>query len=301
MIRSMTGFGKAESHSPGLAISFKIEISSVNRKQLEVKVSLPKEMGYYENVVRRTVPSHVTRGSVSVRIETAIQENGLKEGSLYKAKVNEDFAAGIIKAAESLGNKFGIDGKISVKDILAIPGVVETGSADYSNPEFEAIFTDTLKSAIDAFNQMRHYEGNKLKEDIKSRVAAMRNEVQVIEPLAKDIPVQLKAKLLQKMSEEKLDISDNDERILKEMIIYCDRSDVSEEITRLYSHFDHFENFLNSDSESNPGRSLDFLVQETFRELTTLGNKAGTSAVSPKIVMLKTELEKIREQIQNIE
>ncbi len=301
MIRSMTGFGKAESHSSEFAISLKIEISSVNRKQLEVKVSLPKEMGYYENIVRRTVPSHVTRGSISVRVDTALQENGLKEGSLYKAKVNEDFAAGIIKAAEALGKKFGIDGRISVKDILAIPGLVETGSADYSSPEFEEIFTSALKNALDAFNQMRCYEGGKLKDDIRSRIASMRNVIKEVEPLAKEIPQLLKAKLLQKMSEEKLDIPDNDERILKEMIIYCDRSDVSEEITRLYSHFDHFENFLDSDSETNPGRSLDFLVQETFRELTTLGNKAGNSVISPKIVMLKTELEKIREQIQNIE
>ena len=146
---------------------------------------------------------------------------------------------------------------------------------------------------------MRNHEGEKLKTDLLDRIAFMEETVRKIQPMAAKLPEVQKAKLFEKLKDLEIPIDENDERLLKEAVIFADKLDVTEEITRLFCHFNHFRKL--ADSENAVGRSLDFLVQEIFRECNTLGTKAASTEISPLIVDLKTELEKIREQVQNIE
>ena len=146
---------------------------------------------------------------------------------------------------------------------------------------------------------MRDREGVILAEDLSSRREILEKLLAAIKPLAAAIPGQLKTKLMEKIVEEGLPVDVNDERLLKEVLFYADKADVTEEITRLESHFRQFDAFLKA--EEPVGRSLDFLLQEMFREITTLGNKAGCGEITPLIVKFKSELEKLREQIQNVE
>ena len=147
---------------------------------------------------------------------------------------------------------------------------------------------------------MRTREGENLKRDILGRIGVMETLVDEIRPLAAQLPAIQKERLFKRLKEFDLSIEDTDERILREAVIYGDKLDVTEEITRLRSHFTNFRK-LADEPDTPVGRSLDFMVQEIFRECNTLGNKAGSTEISPRVVMLKTELEKIREQVQNIE
>ena len=147
---------------------------------------------------------------------------------------------------------------------------------------------------------MRNAEGEALRQDLAGRMDFLRNKLNAIRPFAAGITERIKQRLLEKLEAENLAADPHDERLLRELLFYADRADVTEEITRLESHFGQFASFLNNDHEP-VGRSLDFLVQEMFREITTLGNKAGSSDISPLVVAFKAELEKIREQVQNVE
>ena len=147
---------------------------------------------------------------------------------------------------------------------------------------------------------MRRIEGEALEKDLRSRLCMLKSLLDKIIPFTEEINKNIRTKLLERCKESGLDINLNDERLTKEIIFYADKGDVSEEITRLKSHFIQFENFLSS-SAADCGRSLDFLVQEMFREINTLGNKSGSCDISPLVVSFKTELEKMREQIQNAE
>ena len=170
---------------------------------------------------------------------------------------------------------------------------------DYSDPVYLKLLTEAVSGALNNLIDMRTHEGEKLKTDLLRRIDFMEQTVRNIQPMAAQLPEIQKAKLLEKIKDLDIQIDEKDERLLKEAVIFADKLDVSEEITRLYCHFNHFRKL--SDSQTAVGRSLDFLVQEIFRECNTLGTKAASTDISPLIVELKTELEKIREQVQNIE
>lgn len=290
-MKSMTGFGSASAANTTTGVGLKAEISSINKKQLELKLGLSRELSMYEIPLRTLVSEKIARGSVSLRIE-------FLPGS---ANHPVDFSGllPIYEAAKRFQQENKIPGEITISDLLALPEAAVAVSVDYSDPVYLELLTEAVTNALDNLVKMRSHEGEKLKADLLNRIQFMEQTVQKIQPLAAQLPELQRIKLLEKIKDLDIAVDTNDERLLKETVIFADKLDVSEEITRLFCHFNHFRKL--ADSENAVGRSLDFLVQEIFRECNTLGTKAASTEISPLIVELKTELEKIREQVQNIE
>ncbi len=295
-MRSMTGFGKAYAASTELGIAFSVEISSVNRKQLEIRASLPHELSALELLLRQLIKEKIIRGTVSARITMTLDE----KQSLSTVKINHFLLERLTKECCELQKQFGSQASWSIAELMNLPGVVETVPPDMENAEIKTIFTQAVEAAVNDLVAMREAEGQELCKDLKERCEKLTALTDDLEPLVKKVPEVLKQRLFERLEKENFSVDINDERMLKELIFYVDRSDVSEELTRLRSHFAQLEQFLNKNGEA-VGRSMDFLLQEIFREVTTFGNKAAGCEVTPIIVEFKTELEKIREQIQNIE
>ncbi len=291
-MKSMTGFGIAN-FSTLTGAEIHIEIASYNKKQLDLRMSLPHELMSMEASLRKKVTKYISRGSVNIKIE--ITPSSEEVSSFFKA--NKELAESYIKTAEKLQKKLNITGEININDILNVPGVLKESINTSTIEEIDVL--QALSTALDQLISMRKKEGNELKKDISSRLNTISNLLQKIKPLTVKIPELQKERLLNNLKNANLDISSDDDRVMKELIIFTDRSDVSEEITRIESHLLQFNTLI---KKSDPiGRTMEFMLQELQREINTLGTKAAHSEISPSVVMFKTELEKIREQVQNVE
>lgn len=291
-MKSMTGFGSATATDATTGIGLKAEISSINKKQFELKLGLSRELSMYEIPLRSLVSEKIARGSITLRID-------FLPGVIEEHPVDFFRLRTVYKAAKEFQKENNIPGEITISDLLSLPDAVSASATDYSDPVYLKLLTDAVSGALNNLLTMRNHEGEKLKTDLLERIAFMEETVRKIQPMAAKLPEVQKAKLFEKLKDLDIPIDENDERLLKEAVIFADKLDVTEEITRLFCHFNHFRKL--ADSENAVGRSLDFLVQEIFRECNTLGTKAASTEISPLIVDLKTELEKIREQVQNIE
>ena len=292
MMYSMTGFGRAEGVDHGVALRF--EISSVNRKQFDVKFSLPKELAIYEGTLRANLAKRLTRGSIMVRAELNYLED-----APAASRIDHAFLNTVIREAREAAEKNGLDPAMSIGQVLAVPGVVVPASALSSSPEFETFLLGVFDAALGRHIEMRRTEGAALERDILARIDEFEALVAKIRALTPGLPEQQAARMRERLKDAGFNAEADDERMLREFVIFADRLDVTEEITRLDTHFKHFRSL--AAGGGSPGRSLDFLMQEMFREINTLGNKAGTAEISPLVVAVKTGLEKVREQIQNIE
>ena len=292
MMYSMTGFGRAEGVDHGVALRF--EISSVNRKQFDVKFSLPKELAIYEGTLRANLAKRLTRGSIMVRAELNYLED-----APAASRIDHAFLNTVIREAREAAEKNGLDPAMSIGQVLAVPGVVVPVSALSSSPEFESFLLGVFDAAVDRHIEMRRTEGAALERDILARIDEFESLVARIRALTPGLPEQQTARMRERLKDAGFTAEADDERMLREFVIFADRLDVTEELTRLDTHFKHFRSL--AAGGGSPGRSLDFLMQEMFREINTLGNKAGTAEISPLVVAVKTGLEKVREQIQNIE
>ena len=289
---SMTGFGKGEAEFGQVRIT--AEISSVNRKQLEIRVSAPSEFSALEPLARRMVAVGVRGGAVQLRISGVWGGGGGGRCAVDAGRLASGGAG-----ARAARREAGLDDAVQIELLMQIPGVVSPGLPDADSPGMAEAYERAVAAALEQYREMRGHEGEALKRDLEKREAFLESLLAEIEPMAAEINAGIKARLLEKLEAEQIPVSGDDERLLKEILFYADKSDVTEEITRLHSHFGQFRRFL---ADARPvGRSLDFLMQEMFREITTLGNKAGVPAVSPLVVAFKSELEKLREQIQNVE
>ena len=291
MMNSMTGFGRAEGVDHGVALRF--EISSVNRKQFDAKFSLPKELSIHEGILRAHLAKRLTRGSIMVRAEL----NYLDDAPAA-SRIDHAFLNTVIREARAAAEKNGLDAALNISQLLAVPGVVVPVSALGSNPEFETFMLGVFDEALTRHIEMRRTEGAALERDILARIGEFEAIVAEIRTLTPGLPEQQAARMRERLKDAGFNAEADDERMLREFVIFADRLDVTEELTRLDAHFSHFRSLA---AGSTPGRSLDFLMQEMFREINTLGNKAGTAEISPLVVQMKTGLEKVRDQIQNIE
>ncbi len=289
---SMTGFGKGEAEFNGFL--FSAEISSVNRKQLELRVSAPTEFSALEPLARKLVADAVSRGSIQLRISCNSASGGSTRGA-----IDAVLLAKLIETAKKARRDAGLEETVQVEQLMLIPGVISQQLPDSDAPGMAEAYEKALRVALNGYQEMREHEGAALKQDLETREAILESLLAQIEPMTAEINAGIKARLLEKLDAEKIPLPNDDERFLKEILFYADKSDVTEEITRLHSHFGQFRRFLADDKPV--GRCLDFLMQEMFREITTLGNKAGVPAISPLVVAFKSELEKLREQIQNVE
>ena len=291
---SMTGFGRGEAvfNTDCRLIA---EVGSVNRKQLEIRIVAPPELAAQEPDIRRIVSAHFNRGSVQVRL--SIRRGA--EGNDASFSIDEAMLDELIDGALDARRRAGLPENVSVETLMTLPGVVCSGETDVDDPGFEEALAGAVTAACAACRRMREAEGCSLQQDLRHRGDVLRDLLARLEPECAKLPEIAKKRLLGKLADAALPVKPDDEMLIRELLFYADKSDVAEEITRLKSHFSQLDGFLAD--ERPTGRSLDFLAQEFFREITTLGNKAASPSVSPLVVAFKSELEKMREQIQNVE
>jgi len=291
-MKSMTGFGSATIYTQDGAEIY-IEIASYNKKQLDIRISLPHELIAFETRLRKQISEKISRGSINIKIETSLQTE--KNNSPFE--IDQKLAATYIKNAKKIQKKLKINGEIKINDLLNLPGIIKESTNNTYISENSLL--QAMDKALDNIINMRENEGKELKKDIADRLKTLKKLIQQIKPLTETIPAIQKERLINNLKNANLKITDDDERIMKEIVIFTDRSDVSEEITRIESHFIQFDLLI---SKNEPiGRTMEFMIQELQREINTLGTKAAHTKISPLIVNFKTELEKIREQIQNVE
>ncbi len=289
----MTGFGRGEAVTSGGVRVF-VQISSVNRKQLEMRFSLPGELAECEISGRKIIANAVSRGSLQIKCH--IIDSPAGSGA---SVVNEVLLDELIRQCSAARVRANLSREVAVESLLSLPGVLNIRSSNEASEELTEIFEAALKSALKDFCEMRRKEGDALKTDLLARLEKLEQWHCELEAMTSVYPEIAKQRIMSRLENEKLPVSADDPGVMREVLFYVDKGDVTEEITRLASHFRQFRAFL--ESGEPVGRNMDFLAQEIFREITTLGNKAAVAGASPLVVAFKAEMEKIREQIQNIE
>ena len=294
MMKSMTGYGRGECTAKGASIT--VELNSVNRKQAEVSLSVPSELESIEPDLRDLILASVSRGRVSGRV--VLQYTGSSRAS--SVAVNETQAKAYRRELSKLAKSLEIPDNLSMEGLLRLPGVLENAQPALDAKAFRAPIKSALGQALEGLLSMREKEGGILGRDLAKRLAKLRRIVKRVAKLAPDVLKHHRERLIERLKKTNAEVPDmDDDRLLREIVYYTDRTDISEELTRLGSHFVQLEECL---SDVVPvGRKLDFLAQEMFREINTIGSKANDANISSEVVNLKTELEKIREQVQNVE
>jgi uncharacterized protein (TIGR00255 family) len=290
----MTGYGCGESSRNGWKIA--VELSSVNRKQSEITVNLPRELEVLEAQIRDVVNRRVARGRVTVRVTFHAGD----DASAAHVRVNVPLAKAYARQLKELGRQLKLAGDVTLDHLVRAPGVLaaEEGVADAEG--FWPAVETALERALDMMVTMREREGGHLLSDLKKRVDLMRRSARRVRQQAPAVQKRFRHQLLERVRKAGLPAEMiEEERLLKETILYADRSDITEELTRLQSHFGQFDEYARS--QEPVGRALDFLAQEMNREINTIGSKANDSLISREVVVLKTELEKFREQSMNVE
>ena len=288
----MTGFGRASAATD--AWHSTVEINSVNRKQAEVVVQTSRELSELEGRIRKIVLGVISRGriQVSINLERA-QEN------TSAIRVDTVLALAFRNAFVELEKTVGHPVLPTAADYLRQPGILILGNGEINVEEAWLAIEPALDAALVYLTTMRRTEGDHLKSDFLARLDTLIGYTGKIAAEAPDRPVRQRELLAKRLRDAGLDLDPADERVAKELALFADRCDVSEELTRLDSHFAKFREYLAADDA--PGRALDFLCQEMFREFNTIGSKANDAGIAQTIVEAKTELEKIREQVQNLE
>ena len=290
-MRSMTGYGRGTATFEGRQIA--VELSAVNRKQAEISLSLPRALLELEPRVRDEINAHISRGRLTVAVGLHAKNGEKSSGiNLAAAKAYRDQLEAMIKSLK-------LAGEVTLDQVLRGPGVLSTDETEIETDAAWPALRKALKVALDQFVKMRKQEGDALAADLRKRTLAIQKNVKTIGVLAPKVMEHHRGTLLERAAKAGLEIENSDERLLKEIVFFADRSDISEELTRLRSHLDQF--FAQLSKDEPVGRTLDFLLQEMFRETNTIGNKANFLAISQIVVGMKTELEKLREQVQNIE
>jgi uncharacterized protein (TIGR00255 family) len=291
-MQSMTGFGRGSTTTDTWQVS--VEISSVNRKQAEVVLQAPRELNELDARIRKAVLAVVSRGRVQVSIN--VEQTG---GDFSHFKIHSQLAISFSNAFKDLGKTVGFEILPTASDFLRQPGIVDTGHAAIDVEVAWTSIKTALTDALDQLTRMRSSEGSHLKSDFITRLDILISYAQKISTEAPDRVIHQREILTKRLRDSGLELDITDDRVLKEIAIFADRCDISEEITRLDSHFAKFREYL--DASEPPGRALDFLCQELFREFNTIGSKANDAIIAQTVVEAKTELEKIREQVQNVE
>ena len=292
MIKSMTGYGGAKGEVNAIAVT--AELKSVNNRFLDVSVRLPKSCLFAEEAVRAAVAEKIGRGKVDVFI--TVDTSRAEEAMI---RVNDNLAAAYLKAVRDTAEKYGLDGDVSALNLVRFPEVLSAEKTDTDRDAVAQAISAVLAEALEGFDAMRAREGGKLQEDILKKLDGLEAMVGAVEARSPETVKEYREKLYARMQEVLADTAVDEARILEEAAIYADKVAVDEETVRLRSHIDQFRQLLAAGSPV--GRKLDFLVQEMNREANTTGSKCADSAIARTVIDMKAELEKIREQIQNIE
>jgi uncharacterized protein (TIGR00255 family) len=291
-MRSMTGYGRGEVDHGGLKLS--VELNSVNRKQSDIVVNLPRDLTELEPRIRQTINEKISRGRMNVLITLQESANGARQLAL-----DTGLARSYHEAMLTLQKELSAPGEITIGTILQAPGVMRSPEHSISAAEAWPVLEPALAAALAELIKMREREGKHLAKDLIHRLKVLRQEIKEVRAIYPDVVKKYRSALLERIEKAGLNLPVEDERLLKEITFFADRSDISEELTRLESHLAQFAHHLRKNEPV--GRTLEFITQEIFRELNTLGAKSNDAAISQHVVACKSELEKIREQIQNLE
>jgi len=291
MIKSMTGYGKSN-----LSINsreYQVEIKTVNHKYIDTNIKIPRIISYLEEDVRKLITSKIKRGKIDISISF---ENYSKDGN--DIKINVDLAKMYIQNLRKLAEEENISSNIEVTEITRLPDVL-TIKSNLDEEQIKKELLQTVEEATDNLINMRQREGEQISRDILSKIEVIEHKKQEIFMLSTglidDYVVKLETRIKELLKTEDLDKT----RLMQEVVIYADKCSVEEEITRLTSHIEQLRNLINTNEPS--GKKMDFIIQEMNRETNTIGSKANNLEITNRVVDIKTILEDVREQIQNIE
>ena len=292
MIKSMTGYGGAKGSAEGLSVS--IELKSVNNRYLDVSVKLPRTMLFAEEPIKAAVGRHISRGKVDVFV--TVDQSASDD---MEVRVNEPLLKGYIEALSAAAEKFGLQNDMTVMSLCRLPDVLSTDRCEIDSSALMTGITEILERALTEYDAMRLREGEKLRDDVLARLETISRLTGVVEENAPKTVAEYRARLEQKLQEVLATANIDESRVLTEAAIFADKIAVDEETVRLRSHISQLRGLTNG--ESPAGRKMDFLIQELNREANTIGSKCQNADIAHVVVELKAEIEKIREQIQNVE
>lgn len=292
MIKSMTGFGRAQGSFEHFNIT--VEIKSVNHRYFEFSCKVPRLYSFLEDKLKNAVSAKVSRG----KVECFVTVEAIADDSVI-VEINEPLARGYVNAIQSLSDEFSLKNDLSASVLAHFPDVYIVTKNEVNEDELLENVLTVLNGALESFVNMRSTEGEKLKEDVLSRADFILENVSYVEERSPETVKEYNEKLLERMRDVLGDTQVDEARLLTEAAIYADKIAVAEETVRLRSHIDQLRSML--ESEEAIGRKLDFLVQEINREANTIGSKAQDVEIAKRVINIKAEVEKIREQIQNIE
>jgi len=290
-MRSMTGYGRGDADYAGA--KFSVELNSVNRKQSDIVMNLPRDLAALEPRIRQAINEKISRGRMNVLV---VLHQGANGAALA---LDTALARSYHEAMLTLQKELSAPGEITIGTILQAPGVMRSPEQSIDADDAWPVVQRALGTALGELIKMREREGKHLAKDLIHRLKTLRKEIKEIRALYPDVVKKYRAALRERLEKAGLDLPLDDERLVKEVTIFADRSDISEELTRLESHLAQFAHHLRKNEPV--GRTLEFITQEIFRELNTLGAKSNDAGISQHVVACKSELEKIREQIQNLE
>jgi uncharacterized protein (TIGR00255 family) len=287
----MTGFGRSKGHSEQLNVT--VEIKTVNHRFLEYNIRMPRQLLKIEDLIKKKIEQYINRGRVEVFV--------LIEGKgAVKNKVNVDWSLldEYYHTIEKIIEKYNLRNEISLQDLLSKEEFISIGEEDSDDQELESLVINTVEQAVSQLKRTRITEGIALEKDIENQLFQFNNKVNEIKDYAPNV-VSYYAGRLKKRMEELVNGPIDENRLMNEVAIFADKADINEELTRLESHIQQFKQNMKS---SDPiGRKLDFFLQEMNREVNTIGSKANDSAIAKEVVEMKSLLEKMKEQVQNIE
>ena len=293
MVKSMTGFGKSTLSKEKR--ESQMEIKSVNHRYLDINIKMPKTLSYLEDTIKKEISEKIKRGKIDVFITF---ENNSQEGK--NIKINKELAKLYINQLKELAQEEKISSNIEVIEIAKFPDIL-TIKVDEEDEKIKQEIIQTTQEATNKIIEMKNIEGEKISQDLLQRISNIENKIIEISEkstgLIQEYVVKLEKRIQEILKTEKIDKS----RLAQEVVIYADKCSIEEEITRLKSHIYQFKNLISNNGNETIGKKLDFIIQEMNRETNTIGSKANNLEITNGVIDIKTELEDIREQIQNIE
>jgi uncharacterized protein (TIGR00255 family) len=290
-MHSMTGYGRAQASAEGVAVV--VEIQAVNKRQAEVILNLPDCLTAWESEIRSSVDRAISRGRITVNFNLEFNSPEVEP------VLNRQLAKSYLAAFKALQSELRLNGEITIDTLLRSPGVIEQPATRQLTTKMRTPILTALQAALDQLLAMRAKEGANLKRDLTRRIKAMRSCLQKVKKLQPRASERYRTNLHARIQKSGIEIPLDDDRLAKEVAFFSERSDFSEEVIRLDSHLGQLVDTF--EKEESIGRTLEFLCQEIGRELNTLSAKANDAEISQLVVQTKSELEKVREQIQNIE
>lgn len=292
-VDSMTGFGRGDAVGDGLRVW--VELSSVNRKQFDLRLNIARPLAALESRVQKLIGAVVSRGSVTAAV-SVVWTDAAKRGAL---KLDMDRAASYVEALRKAGRELNLSGDIPVEMLLRLPDVIVCEDATQDSERVWPVLQKALQAALDQLQAMRRLEGQSLAFDIVKRFARLKKRAGQAAKLAPTVVKNYRKALEARVAAMNLTDGPEPGQIAREVALFADRCDISEELVRLNSHFDQVD-VLTARGEP-VGRAFDFLCQEILREINTIGSKANDARLSRLVIEMKAELECVREQVQNIE